>query len=269
MRDNKFSHYSLSHDSKRTAFDIKSFLGVDFNPAQMQVATNHAVDIQNFIYKDRVNQKRSGWEQVTKVAAHTYYVENDDGTFTQKTNTTNFNGLWNLNGNIIAHIGRLLFIIKNIDSFLDITLTPFETVKYINQDSYNVALELEDYKSQAFIQNNKLYILAGNDYLVLKVENDVFTVKSVEDDENTYVPTTTIGITYKDSPVSGAAVLDDVNMLTQMRKNKLVSGTYFDDGVSLRTTRFWDYELDTNIKGKKPTDINNVKVVINSLKEVA
>ena len=64
-------------------------------------------------------------------------------------------------------------------------------------------------------------------------------------------------------------ILDDVNMMSQWRRNKLVSGTYVDDGVSLRTTRFTDYQLDTSIKPKKPTDINNIEITISSLKEIA
>ena len=94
-------------------------------------------------------------------------------------------------------------------------------------------------------------------------------MKEVEDDEDTYIPVTTIGITEADSAVNEQQILDDVNMMSQWRRNKLVSGTYVDDGVSLRTTRFTDYQLDTSIKPKKETDINNIEITISSLKEIA
>jgi hypothetical protein len=56
--------------------------------------------------------------------------------------------------------------------------------------------------------------------------------------------------------------------MTQYRKNKLISGTYLDDGVALRTTRFWDYELDTSCIPKNQTDINNITINIKELREV-
>ena len=263
--------------SSRRRLSIDAFLGVDYNPAQLQVASNHATDILNFIYKDRVNQKRRGWEQLAKIPDdYTYYVRNDDGTFTQKTNTPHFNGFFHLVGEdnliyYVAHIGKLLYQVTGIGkdkSFLDIEFKPLVDSVVVGANTYNVALELEDYKSSAFVGDKRLYILGGNKYYVLKVNNGVFDLAEVEDHEETYIPVTTIGITYKDSPVSGITALDDVNMMTQWRRNKLVSGTYIDDGVTLRTTRFWDYELDTNVQCKKPTDINNIVVKISSLREV-
>lgn len=262
---------------ERRILSIDKFLGVDYNPAQLQVASNHATDILNFIYKDRVNQKRRGWEQLAKIPDdYTYYVRNDDGTFTQKTNTPHFNGFFHLVGEdnliyYVAHIGKLLYQVTGIGkdkSFLDIEFKPLVDNVYVSPNTYNVALELEDYKSSAFVGDKRLYILGGNKYYVLKVNSGVFELAEVEDHEETYIPVTTIGITYKDSPVSGITALDDVNMMTQWRRNKLVSGTYIDDGVTLRTTRFWDYELDTNVQCKKPTDINNIVVKISSLREV-
>ena len=53
--------------------------------------------------------------------------------------------------------------------------------------------------------------------------------------------------------------------MTQYRKNKLVTGMPIASEV--KKTRYNDYELDTCINPKKNTDINNIKVTINSLKE--
>lgn len=272
-----FRPYELSKfDRKKQTLGITQFLGADFNPAQLQVATNHATDILNLIYKDRVNQKRNGWEQLYKVSPFVYYIENSDGTMTMKTNGTSFNGIWEFIGednikHTIAHIGNLLFIVNNLDNkhtFLDIKMSALCKQVVVGGQVRNVALELLDHKSQAFIGDKRLYILGGNKFYVIKANTNIITMAEVEDDEDTYIPTTTIGITYADSKVTGQSALDDVNMMTQYRKNKLVSGTYYDDGVSLRTTRFWDFQLDTNIKPKVKTDINNIKIKINSLKEV-
>lgn len=277
-RKSTFEHYDLTFDKKRKVLAVNQFLGVDYNPAQLQVATNHATDILNIIYKDRVNQKRRGWEKLAQLPNdYTYYVyDEDNDTYTQKTNSTHINAFWSFIGKdglvyYIAHIGSILYQVTNIGrdkSFLDIKFKPLVNNVTVGQNTYNVAIELEDYKSSAFVGDKRLYILGGNKYFVLTADNGVFDLREVEDDNETYIPVTTIGITYKDSPVSGITALDDVNMMTQWRRNKLVSGTYIDDGVTLRTTRFWDFELDTNVQCKKPTDINNIKIHISSLRGV-
>ena len=90
----------------------------------------------------------------------------------------------------------------------------------------------------------------------------------MEDSQYTYIPTTTIGITYKDSPVNAISAYDDVNLMTQWRKNKLVSGTYIDNGVDVRSTRFWEWDFDTSVKPKTKSDLNNLEIVISSLRKV-
>lgn len=269
-RKTSYRHYNVSEPDKKT-FSINKFRGVNYTPNQLNVDDDHAVEISNIVYKDKINQKRNGWEQITKVTNVTYYTK-EDGVLVEHLNSTNINGLWIFEVDgieyIIAHIGKLLFRIKGIGrdkSFLNAKVIPmvrFENNKYI------VDLELNDSKSYAFYGSGNLYILDGNKYTVLKIKEGEATLSLVEDDEETYIPTTTIGITYKDSAVNMAAPLDDVNLLTQYRKNKLVSGTYIDDGTTVKSTRFWDYELDTCVHCKNPTDINNIKININILKEV-
>lgn len=270
-----YRHYNVSQPKKQT-FDITKYKGVDYSSAKLTVKNDHAIDISNIVYKDNVNQKRTGWEQVAKVLPISYQVKVNNS-YVAKSNPTNINGIWTFYGEdgqkyTIAHIGRLLFELKNFNkekTFLETKLIPlirdiedngvvFENVPYSN-------IELNDEKSQAFYGSKRLYILGGNKYCVLTANNGVLDLRLVEDDVETYIPTTTIGITYKDSAVESAAPLDDVNMLTQYRKNKLVSGTYVDDGVSLRTTQYWDFSLDTNVHPKNAQDINNIKITISQL----
>ncbi len=273
MPVDKFKVNAIDYNYRKN-YAIERFYGVDYTNGLLRVADYHATDILNVIYRDRVDQKRRGWEQVAKATAITYYVEEEDGTYTQKTNSTNFNGFWRLLGKdeqiyYVAHIGNILFEVTNIGkdfSFLETRFKPLTKNVTVGITTYNVAKELLDIKSMAFVGDHRLYILGGNKYYVLTAELGYFDLREVEDDKDTYIPITTIGITYKDSPVSGSSLLDDVNLMTEWRKNKLVSGTWFDDGVTLRTTRFWDYELDTNVKCKNPTDINGIKIKINSLR---
>ena len=267
---------SRSGFSSKQVLNISRYLGLDYNPAQLQVATNHAVDASNIVFKDRVNQKRSPYEQLLKIEPYQYYVE-EDGSYTAKTNSTHINGIWDFIGedeekHLVFHIGNILFIAYNVDeehNFLEMELLPLVDRKTINGTTYNIAYEINDEKLSAFYQNNKLYILGGNKFIVLRAKDNQFVLSEVEDDEDTYIPVTTIGITYKDSLVGSRTPLDDVNLMTEWRKNKLVSGTYIDDGVTVRTTRFWDFELDTSVKCKNPKDINDIKINISSLREVA
>ena len=279
-RNTTYRHYDLKFaKGYKKTLTVNKFMGVDYGLAQLQVADYHAVDLQNIIFKDRVNQKRHGWQQLAKMSNTTYYVEKEDGTYEQRNNTYNFNGIWSFVGEdnqvyVVAHIGKLLYKITGIGkdmNFLNCNIELIATSKVYNGVIINVAKELEDYKSQAFYGNKRLYILGGNKYYVLRGLNSNLTLKEVEDDENTYIPVTTIGIVAANSLSSGesslghATSLDDVNLMTQYRKNKLVTGMPIASEV--KKTRYNDYELDTCINPKKNTDINNIKVTINSLKE--
>lgn len=268
-----YRHYNVSDSSKKT-YTVDTFYGVDYTRTQLNTADNHAVEISNIIYKDKINQKRKGWQQIAQIIPLHYYVEEIKGVATEKTNTTEVNGVWTFIGGdrkkyIIAHIGKLLYKIEGFGegkSFLDSKYSLITTTKSFNGKDYEMSLELENAKSEAFYGQNRLYILGGNKYYVLRVEDNKLSLNEVEDDEETYIPTTTVGITYKDSAVEMAAPLDDVNLMTQWRKNKLVSGTYVDDGVSLRTTQYWDFQLDSSVSCKKPTDINDISITIKTIK---
>ncbi len=230
--------------SSRRTFSTGSFAGVDFQEAETNLANNNAREILNIIHKDGINQTRDAWEQIAKAEARVNCIVKfvaEDGL-----------------EHVIAHIGKFLYEIFRMGkqfSFLDAIFTKISNY------------ELEDYKSLMRVSGKRLYILGGNKYLMLRIAPG-YELAEVEDSKYTYVPTTHIGITYKDSPVDGISGLDDVNLLTQWRKNKLVSGTYIDNGVDVRTTRFWEWELDTSIKPKTKTDLNNFEVVVSSLRKV-
>ncbi len=230
--------------NSRKTFTTGSFAGVDYQEAETKLANNNAREILNIVYKDGINQTRDSWEQIAKADGRVncfIRFKAEDG-----------------NIHLIAHIGKFLYecfrMGKNF-SFLDALF-----VKISNT-------ELLDFRSRMFVSSKRLYILGGNKYYLLRITND-YELVEVEDSPYTYIPVTTIGITYKDSQVSGMAALDDVNMMTQWRKNKLVSGTYIDNGVDVRSTRFWEWTLDTSVKPKNKTDLNNMEVVISSLRKV-
>ena len=267
-----YRHYNLNEPTKRT-FEVNQFKGVDYTPGQLNIDDYHAVEISNIVYKDKVNQKRNGWEQVGKVGNLSYYYENkESGIITERKNSTNINGVWvfKLNGKdcCIAHVGKILYIVTGFGknkSFLESKFTPLTYKVTRNGHDYNnvVSIELNDARSSAFYGSKRLYILDGKNYLVLNLEKNILSY--VEDNEETYIPTTTVGITYKESSVNNLAPLDDVNLLTQYRKNKLISGTFIPSETTPVAPLLWDYELDTSVNPKRPQDINNISISIQSL----
>lgn len=259
-------------EPKKLQFTIGAFRGVDYRPIQLQVKDYNATDIKNFIYRDNANQKRMGYEQLLSVPIDTYKLVGDNRTLNNTSNR--INGLWEFVDSegikhLIAHIGKLLYEIKNIyGAFYNIEVT-------MVKDSSGYTLELLDEISgtySAFASKGVLYILSGVKYYALfngtKGANDVgiqygdLVFIEVANSSIAYIPTTTIGITYKDSPVSMNTSLDKVNLLSNYRKNKLVSGTFVEDGENTKTTAFYDYELDSNIVG----NVEDIEVAITEYK---
>lgn len=197
--------YSNKVASKRAlqSLTINSLMGVDYSSSMVNIRDYHAYDIKNFLKKNNVLRNRNGFEQVGK---------------------GKINGLWECNykGNkiLIAHIGKSLYYVTDIDKY-DIDSANYQAIV---EDSSLI----EDEFSWGVFANDRLYILCGN-YCVLKFsinEQNVlgFSFTKVYDDEDTYIPTTTIGITFN-SNTSGVkrVALDDANMLTPYRYNTLSS----------------------------------------------
>lgn len=230
-------------NSRRT-FTTGFFAGVDFQEAETKLANYNGREILNILYKDGINQTRDAWEQIAKAEGRVNSLiqfKAEDGYL-----------------HTVAHIGKFLYEIFRIGkrfSFLDAIFTKISNY------------ELEDYKSFMRVSGNRLYIFGGNKYLMLRIMPG-YELAEIEDSVHTYIPVTTIGLTYKDSPISAASAYDDVNLMTQWRKNKLVSGTFIDTGANVRTTRFWEWTLDTSVKPKEKANLNNLEIVISSLRKV-
>ncbi|MDD2297297.1 MAG: hypothetical protein PHX79_05730 [Sphaerochaetaceae bacterium] len=230
-------------NSRRT-FTTGFFAGVDFQEAETKLANYNGREILNILYKDGINQTRDAWEQIAKAEGRVNSLiqfKAEDGYL-----------------HTVAHIGKFLYEIFRIGkrfSFLDAIFTKISVY------------ELEDYKSFMRVSGNRLYIFGGNKYLMLRIMPG-YELVEIEDSVHTYIPVTTIGLTYKDSPISAASAYDDVNLMTQWRKNKLVSGTFIDTGANVRTTRFWEWTLDTSVKPKEKANLNNLEIIISSLRKV-
>lgn len=271
-----FKYNSLSQ-SQRHFVNVNAFLGVDYSSKKFSVADGRAIDEMNYVYRDGSLQKRFGIEQIAQ-ADPFKYLAIEDGDPSKHSdyasvNGVSFNGMWQFlaedgQRHIVAHIGRLLYEITDIDNNM-VSMKPFTFG--VGTDAYGrnayIAYEMEDFKSNAFVGGRKLWIFTGKKLMVLRFTNGGFLLYPVEDSDLAPIPVTTESITYKDSSVSERMSLNRPNLMTQWRTNKLASDTYVDDGKSVRTTRFWDYELDSDISPKNRKDLNSIRVTVERIKE--
>lgn len=260
----KFHGTSLSQN--RRSSSIINFKGVDYASQRFNVASYHAIDINNFIYRDGVTQKRFGTEQLIQIEPMFYIpLSFNEGVGLEneyKVNTTNVNGLWHFRAedgkeHIIAHIGKLLYEVVDFKSLK--VLGDDKTFTY-NGNIYHYAYEFEDYKSSAFVGANRFYFLGGNKYMILRFLSDgSYRFDLAEKDS--YIPTTTISITYKNSTVAGRQSLDKVNLLNRFRKNECLSGTIKREDEKTKTD-FYDYTLDAPLITKSIKDYSDILITI-------
>lgn len=258
MAKSTYKHYNLNQ-SERKILNIASFGGVDLSSQRFNVATKRAIEAKNFIYRDGVIQTRHGYEQVAQVENVSYikrdFATNNVSSDTAiKTNGKNFNGIWKFeaedgNYHIIAHIGKLLFeVSEDMSSFEPLSS---DSLTYLGKP---VLFEYEDFLSSAFVGAKKLWFLGGNKYMVIRFKNDgTKVVEPVDSSDDTFVPMTSIGITYKNSIVSGRALLDYPNALNVMRKNTLLSGTGKKEDENIQT-EYFEYTLDGPLTTSKTNE---------------
>ena len=225
-RKSTYQHYDLTKkQTARKTFSISQFLGVDYNKNALAISDANATEMNTLIYRDGVIQKRCGYENVCS-------IKNISG---------NINGVYKFIGDdgvshLIFHIGTSLYEIYHLGkgsrfSEVSITLISSSSNKLANKESFGVP------------SNHRLYIFDGNSYQVLK-KGTSYSFNKVEDDSETFIPTTTIGITEKDSGLSNRQAYDDVNLLSSMRRNKLITG------ATQETKDSYEYTLDSAINPK-------------------
>ena len=263
--------------SKRYEFSVASFRGVDLSVPALQVAAYRAVAIENFMFRDGVVQKRSPWRQMAQVPSFSYYPK---GATSPRQNGFEIHAIWRFVAedgaeHVIAHVDRILFEVLHVEGdYKTVRLAPLYKTVYSNGTAVATCDELLSKKVSAFVSGNRLWILGGTRFYVLRFPRNAlgddwegYAMNSgymapVED--IAYVPVTTIAVCEKDSPVStGNVNLDDVNLLTPLRTNKLLTGTISDDAEIVRHTRFHEFQLDADVCFAPSGSTEDITVVIN------
>ena len=255
MKHSNFRPYNLNQNNKKTV-SIDKFLGIDLTNPIFSIANGRAIDLMDCIHKNEKVQSRNGITQIFKVTPYRYIKRNFDGSIDDvsniRINDVNVNSIWSFKAednqqHIIAHIGKLLYEIKNIEDEEEIRIEPI--VFPSSNTGYNSCYEYENFKSMAFVNGKKLWFLGGNKYMVIRYIDNNVIITPVEDSDLVPIPTTTINIIYQNSIVTDKrAGLDKVNLLTKWRKNMLLSGTGKSNEST--STEYYDYTLDAPLISK-------------------
>jgi hypothetical protein len=255
MQQFKFSGNIRSPETKRIQFE--GFMGVDYANTPLNVALNRSSSISNLIHKDGANRKRPGWVEILNIedANHDPMPINGFWSFKDKAN----------NEHNIVHAGTKLFKVEfGSNSFSsDITdITP-SGVTITNKISYGV------------VRGERLYLLCGT-YLVYGKWPTNWVVRTVYNNEDTYIPTTTVGISALGSVINARTSLEEVNLLNDKRKNKLIcenieSNVYrpslFDyiDNTVFTNNPLLDTQIGYRVTDVPFTDVVGISIVIHAI----
>lgn len=182
--------------------NYSGFRGVDFSNRKDEVSLYHSPDALN-VWKNYKSTNGKAIETRPEIELLEEFSDTIFGLF-----------FYTYNGkkHKIVHAGEKLY-----DDGNALIVTSNTGNMSSTSDTY-----MAEHKSNFFVFNNNLYIMDGSNYLVY----DGTTLSYVEG----YVPTTTIGR----SPAGGGTLYEDVNLLTNIRKNSFTA-----DGTSK------EYMLDT------------------------
>ena len=265
---------------------IGNFLGVDYASSRLNVSDYRASDMKNLIHKDGVNHKRPGWNEIIKIAWDTVNdIYDPTGT------PLRINGFWNYTDSYdkehtIIHAGHKILSFESIGENSFETSTPQDITKsctyapeYTNLVDWQKKItdNIKDERSFGIIRGDRLYIFCGI-YLVYGTWDDgtTYELRPVEDNEDTYIPVTTIGISANGSEINVRQTMDEVNLLSRKRRNKLIGeplnsnlpfyslkdyplpASYFEDSQQFADT----YNVGYVVNHEEIENVVGVKIVI-------
>ncbi len=215
---------------------LSGFKGVDFFSSPLNVQENRAADMVNFIHENGSNKKRNGWEQVIKRIPgriNMIYPYKNEGVT-----------------ELLVYAGV---------KFYRITKSVARSANDYEVQAIDVpdGISLLDQKCQAFAQGNVIYLVGCGNYLsyLKNSETGEYSIGAVEP----YIPITTIDIDVVGTEKDVRSTLEPVNLLTNLRKNKLVGNkkeSTWDLGTLIDVTSEFRIEY---IKETVPPDATYVR----------
>ncbi len=212
---------------ERKMYTFGDFRGVDFSTSPYLVAKNRAISAQNLIYENGTVRKRTGWKCLCKLPARI------NGLFSFEIEDSKF---------VLVYAGTRFYLLT----------WDYTKNRYKSEDITGDISNLVDRRIQLYVNKNKAYIVGCGDYLVFgKWANGNYGLRRVYDNEDTYIPTTTTNIDPDEVNDEHRASVDDVNMLSPYRKNKLL-------GAGANSS----WHVDTAIKGVSQAIDDDSDIVI-------
>ena len=191
---------------ERKVYTFDNFRGVDFSTSPYKVAQNRAISAENLLYENGTVRKRNGWRSLCKLpdeinGIFSFEIENENVVLVYA-GTTFYHLTWDSSKN--------RYIASNITNTCTYTPANIDTNRLISQ------------RIQLYINKNKAYIVGCGDYLVYGKWGENFELRRVFDNEDTYIPTTTINIDNDSAADENRASFDAVNLLSSYRKNEML-----------------------------------------------
>ena len=199
---------------ERQTLRFSDFRGVDFSSSPLDVQSNRATSATNFINEYGVNRKRPGWNEL-------FHIERDG-------EAQRINGIFSYRADdrreMLIHAGRRFYRARLVEgAYILEDITASSTYERAAVD----AERLLDRRSQCFMGKKRTYIIGCGDYLVYGSWDggETYELRRVANNEDTYIPTTTVSIDCDavDDDVRGS--LDDINYLSDYRINQLLGCT--------------------------------------------
>ena len=196
----------------RKKYELRNFKGFDFSSSPLNVKNFRAVKGKNFIFENGINKKRKGYEEVVRIEIVkdnlTYYPK-IDGIFEFSLEGENF---------LICYAGKHFYKLDKNDSGYTYTDITFSST---NPDCLIKESDLREEKIFMFKQFNTVYFVGAGKFICFK-KYENFELRLVENNESTYIPTTSINIRPDSEETITFDFYEERNILNVFRKNILI-----------------------------------------------
>jgi hypothetical protein len=255
---------------------IGNFNGVDLSSPTLQANTSRSVELLNFVKRQKFNQKRFGIHQV---------LSNDEVSVSNE-QYSKIHGVWSFidssnTERVVAHVDDHFVLFTGLGSdksYFNINQnynTNWIKDIWTTSSSGPIPMIMEvgpEENSFGFASDGYLYVLGGSRYIrfLYSGESNSIVAEDLKDNYySTYIPLTRNSVVPTGSLVEGLSqAYDDVNMLTQWKKNSLITGTF---GAALSNNPFnssgyTEFKLDSKVNPKTLNDLNNSVLTLSYLK---
>lgn len=216
---------SNSYYTSRSTETI-TFRGLDMSSPRFQVNQNRAMDMCNYVWRNRSVQKRYGTAPAfsKEIGEVNYYLKEGDNK-TQSQFAPVYD-MWFLGDTMYVHKGRLLFSQKEGEEPKLLGTGKYVSVTEKTETKlFYEAYEVPEGHLCGIAEKEALWLFTGE--ALLRISEDGVTKVSdfggkysmLDEYEDVYVPLTTMGITENGSGIGGRVTIDSANLITDRRKN--------------------------------------------------